>query len=104
MTDASRHPEDHVMAAFVDGKLAPGEIAVVADHLRQCVDCRTVVTETARLERETEPAERAGARWWWLAAAAVLVLVSVPLLLRWNAGRGASVDHLIAAAPREHRT
>ena len=103
MTDAeSRHPEDHVMAAFVDGTLGAAEVVAVAQHLRGCADCRTVVSETARLERETEPAARAGGRWWWLAAAAVVVLVST-LVLRWHASRGASVEHLIAAAPREHR-
>ena len=50
----SRHPEAHTMAAFVDGTLAPSELTTVATHLRDCADCRVVVTETARFEREEE--------------------------------------------------
>jgi len=97
------------MAAFIEGRLPADEVATVAAHLRDCADCRVVVAETARFAREERPAAAAPARRpWpsWLAAAAVLALVAinVPLLLRWNESRRASVAHLIAYAPREHRT
>jgi len=42
-----RHPEAQTMAAFVDGTLSPGEVTAVAEHLRGCGECRTVVSETA---------------------------------------------------------
>jgi CHAT domain-containing protein len=101
MNDVPRHPEAQVMAAFVDGTLAPNEIAAVANHLRDCSDCRTVVSETARFEREEESAARPRRNVWWLAAAAVIVaiIIAVPMLRpRTPIGR------LIAASPREHRT
>lgn len=102
-----RHPEAHTMAAFVEGKLAPDDVAAVAGHLRECADCRTVVSETARFEREEARAERKrpSAFTWRLAATAVLAaaLITIPLL-RWNERRNASpIAELIAAAPREHR-
>jgi len=48
------HPAATTMAAFVDGKLSQSEVAMVTEHLRECGDCRTVVAETARFEREEE--------------------------------------------------
>src|SRR4051812_28766590 len=87
-----RHPEAHTMAAFVDGTLAREEVAAVAAHLRDCHECRTVVAETARFEREqpqnisrVHPATR------WLAAAALIAAVAITVpLLRWNESRRAS--------------
>jgi len=81
----------------------------VAGHLRACADCRTVVAETARFEREEAPAVAAApTRSWvpWLAAAAVLAIVAInlPFLLRWIGSRREPIAHLIAAAPREHRS
>jgi len=108
MTDAvPRHPDVEIMTAFIDGKLGHQEVAEVATHLRGCADCRTVVTETARLEREVEaaaaPARRP--RQWWLAAAAVIALVSVSYpLIHWNARRQLGpIVTLIDAAPADHR-
>jgi CHAT domain-containing protein len=101
-----RHPEAHIMAAFVDGTLAPDEIAAVAGHLRDCADCRTVVSETARFEREEE---RAGSsrsnRSWWLAAAAAIaaIAIAVPLLRRSESGPASPMARLIEIAPRQHR-
>ncbi|MEA2338177.1 MAG: hypothetical protein QOE82_2184 [Thermoanaerobaculia bacterium] len=101
-----RHPKATTMAAFVDGVLAPDEIAEVAAHLRDCGDCRTVVAETARFEREEEvrPVPAHGRRMWRLAAAAVFAAIAVLVpLLRWNANRHASpIANLIAVAPH-HR-
>jgi CHAT domain-containing protein len=104
----SRHPEARALAAFVEGALAPAELAAVAEHLRGCPDCRTVVTETARFEREEQrsAAPARSVRWWWLAAAAAVVaaLITIPLL-RWNESRQAApIARLVEAAPRGHRT
>jgi tetratricopeptide (TPR) repeat protein len=105
---APRHPGAEVMAAFVDGTLAPTEIPAVAGHLQECADCRTVVTETARFSREeagSDPipfaprAKKKGLTPLWAAAAAVVFALTGTLLLR----RTAPVAQLIAAAPREHR-
>jgi CHAT domain-containing protein len=100
-----RHPEAQTMAAFIEGVLAPDEIAAVSEHLRGCGDCRTVVAETARFEREE--ARRVPAhvnRWWLLAVAAVLAAIAITVPLRWMATRNASpINQLIAAAPQQHR-
>src|SRR5436305_12609354 len=95
-----RHPEARVMAAFVDGTLAPNEVAAVAGHLRGCRDCRTVVAETARFEREEESSSRPRRPAWWLAAAAIFaaVVIGVPLMRPRT-----PIAKLIAASPREHR-
>src|SRR5436305_12324313 len=100
MSDVPRHPEAQVMAAFVDGTLAPDEIAAVAGHLRDCADCRTVVSETARFEREEESAARprSNARWLAAAAAIVAIIVAVPLLRPRT-----PIGKLIDAVPRAHR-
>lgn len=105
MNDAApRHPEAQKMAAFVEGTLAPAEIAEVAKHLRDCGDCRTVVSETARFVRE-EDAPRASGRPWLLAVAAILAAVAITIpVLRWRATRASSpIARLIAVAPRDHR-
>jgi CHAT domain-containing protein len=103
-----RHPEVMTMAAFVEGTLAPHEIAAVASHLRGCSDCRTVVSETARFEREEVAREVTprSARAWWLPAAAVLAAIAITLpLLRWMGTRNASpIARLIEVAPRQHRS
>jgi len=114
---APDHPEVGTMVAFIEGRLAPGELKSVSEHLRGCRDCRTVVTETARFEDEERgagsltrpaPGARAGAGWrtrptlWWLAAAAAVgaILIGVPL----NRHRETTpIAQLIAIAPREHR-
>lgn len=102
-----RHPGAQVMAAFVDGTLNRAEVAEVAAHLRDCSDCRTVVSETARFKREEEKPEPITSRTnpWWLAAAAVLAAIAItaPLLLQRNKPAETPIAQLIAAAPREHR-
>src|SRR5437868_14915843 len=100
----SRHPEAHTMAAFVDGTLAPAELASVASHLRDCSECRTVITETARFEREEDEVvqpQNAHAKRWWAAgvaaAVAAIAALTVPLL------HTTPLQQLAAAAPRDHR-
>lgn len=103
--DGPRHPKAMTMAAFVEGTLARDEIAGVAAHLRTCGDCRTVVAETARFEREEERRPVTARRSWWLAAAAVLAVIAagVPLAVRWNGLRASPMARLIAAVPA-HRS
>ncbi|HYM60020.1 MAG TPA: CHAT domain-containing protein [Thermoanaerobaculia bacterium] len=105
MNEEPRHPEARVMALFVDGALAQREVAAVADHLRGCADCRTIVAETARFEREEEASRRPHRTTWWLAAAAVLAAVAVAVpMMRWISARDASpIARLVAASPKEHR-
>jgi CHAT domain-containing protein len=101
------------MAAFVEGKLRPEEIAVVAAHLVECPDCRTVISETARLEREERPAAPVSSRRWplWLAVAAIMAVVfaAVPLIVHRMPSRVPDTPGrewtgpLIAAAPADHR-
>lgn len=99
----SRHPGAETMAAFLDGKLAPGEVNAVAAHLRECADCRTVTGETARftIEEETRTQRpRTVLAWkgWAAVAAAIAVVVAAPLLRR-----PPLVASLIDASPREYR-
>lgn len=110
MSDATSHPEARTMAAFVEGKLRPEELAQVATHLRGCADCRVVVTETARFEREEAPIAVAPPlafpkRIVWLAAAAVIAAIAIvlPFVLRREQETREPIARLIAAAPREHR-
>ncbi|HEX6100110.1 MAG TPA: CHAT domain-containing protein [Thermoanaerobaculia bacterium] len=95
------------MAAFLEGKLAPGEVAEVAAHLRDCAECRTVTGEAARFEQEEEalaaaavarPRRFAGGR-IWAAAAIAAVAATTPFLLR----RPVPVAPLIDAAPSYRR-
>jgi CHAT domain-containing protein len=100
----SRHPEAETMAAFLEGKLAPGAVAEVAAHLRDCADCRTVTGEAARFEEEerrfnAEPQRSPKSQWWiWAAAAAAAIVASVPLLRKPD-----PIQILIDASPREYR-
>jgi CHAT domain-containing protein len=103
----SRHPGAETMAAFLEGTLAPGEVAEVAAHLRECADCRTVTGETARFEEEEAALAAAAARprtaakWrtWTVAAVAAIAAMAVPLLLR----PANPIATLIDASPREYR-
>jgi CHAT domain-containing protein len=95
-----RHPGAQTMADFVDGTLPRNEIAVVAGHLSGCAECRTVVAETARFERE-EP--RRASRASWLAAAAMIAAALVTVPLMWNRPSSDPIARLVDAAPADHR-
>jgi len=102
-----RHPEAKTMAAFVEGTLPPSELAAVAAHLGGCDECRTVVSETARFEREeAREAERRFKPAWWLLAAAVVaaIAIAIPLIVMIAGRRASPIGKLIAAAPRQHRS
>lgn len=109
MNGTSRHPGAQVMAAFIEGRLSPSEVAEMSLHLRDCADCRTVVAETARFGHEEEeaaaaapPPPRRRAAWMAVAAAVTVAAVGGPLLL-WQRREGALIARLIDAAPRHHR-
>ena len=108
MNDEPRHPGAQTMAAFFDGTLPAAEVAPVAAHLRECSECRTMIGETARFEREEEERTRRSpltSRAWWLAAAAMFaVAVFGALLLRVQlASTSDPIARLIEASPRDHR-
>src|ERR1044071_8263589 len=108
MNDEPRHPGAQTMAAFFDGTLPAAEVATVASHLRECSECRTVVGETARFEREEQAHARRSpliSRAWWLAAAAILAVavIGVPLLRVQLTRTSDPIARLIEAAPRGHR-
>jgi CHAT domain-containing protein/tetratricopeptide (TPR) repeat protein len=108
MNDEPRHPGAQTMAAFFDGTLPAAEVATVASHLRECSECRTVVGETARFEREDEARTRRSpliSRAWWLAAAAILAMavIGIPLLRVQLARTSDPIARLIEAVPRDHR-
>jgi tetratricopeptide (TPR) repeat protein len=100
----TEHPREERLASFLEGRLAPAELAEVTSHLRACADCRTVVSESARFSRAEEAAAAVArprnVRWWWAAAAAIVALVAASLLLRREVDPR---EQLIAAAPRSHR-
>lgn len=102
----ARHPGDQTMAAFAEGRLAPDERAAVVAHVGECEECRFVLIESARFEREEQQIGRTSVTYpWWLAAAAVVVLAATALLLlQWNERHRLPLARLIAAAPREHRS
>lgn len=94
------------MAALMEGKLAPRELAETTAHLRDCADCRTIAGELARFERE----ESVGARqtaprpaWWSRVAAAVAALALLVPAARSVQFRLSPMGALVAAAPREQR-
>jgi tetratricopeptide (TPR) repeat protein len=53
------HPRAETLASFLEGTLPPPELARVAKHLRECPECRRVVSESARFEREEGEVARA---------------------------------------------
>jgi CHAT domain-containing protein len=90
------------MAALLEGKLAPGELAETTGHLRACADCRTIAGEMARFERE--PAAHAASSSWRMRIAAGLAALALLVpAARWAQFRFSPMGTLIAAAPREHR-
>jgi CHAT domain-containing protein len=100
-----RHPSVEIMASFVEGVLTPAETSAMAEHLRECADCRNVAAGTARFEEEeTQATRRTGIsrRWWLLAAAAIVIaVVALPLLIGPGTNNPTSI--LVDAAPKEHR-
>lgn len=107
MTQSSGHIEIEDLSAWVDGELGPEEAASVERHVVACERCgeqlrlvRGLVRAAGALPRDTAPPPEVwtglrarlavGRRraWWpgtaavWLAAAAVVLVVSIPLLMR----------------------
>lgn len=115
--DTSRCPTPEQIAAFVAGNLSGDELTMVADHLRGCEDCRLILAEAARVDRESEETDvaiepvapaaappRRLSPWWLAAAAAALagMIYFVPwpgVVRRGNEG----IARLVEAAPRDGR-
>lgn len=95
------HPDSALVAAFAEGKLQEPDLAIVADHLSQCADCRRIVGETVRFLRETASGQSAHSRFPWIVAAAAAVVAIVGVMF-WTMHRD-PLAQLIAAAPRDIR-
>ena len=95
-------PDAEVLAAFVEGKLSGSELESVAQHLREHEECRHVVGEVARLERE-EVFHPPAKSQWWLAAAAAIVIAAAIGGWWWRGQPASGIDTLIAAAPTTQR-
>jgi CHAT domain-containing protein len=103
MNDADRHPGAQVMGAFVDGTLAPAEVAQVSRHLVGCEDCRSIVAGAAQFRREEqELAAAPRKRTVWIAAAAVTA-VAIGGSLLWQRREPSLIERMAEAAPRHHR-
>lgn len=108
-SDSSRCQDPEVLSAFVAGTLSKEELKDVKEHLLTCEDCRFIVREAARADREYgERRETAMIRPhrvspWWLAAAAAAVIgvVSIGVWPRLTGNRG--IATLVAATPRDGR-
>ena len=119
-----RHPGAETMAALLDGTLAPRELAETTAHLRDCADCRTILGETARFERESGEQEilpvpetrqtglsvphQTGLSVFhsWrlrLVAAAVAAIALLVPVTRYVQYRTSPIGMLIAAAPGDQR-
>ena len=86
MHDAGECPDLETIAAYVDGRLGPGERGRIAAHLAGCPDCYFVFSEAAQThvtKNAVEPDRRTGTAWWkrprvaWPAAAALATAASV---------------------------
>lgn len=100
--DSNRCADPEVLAAFVAGNLSGAELEMTVEHLRECPDCRRIVGEGARFDREDSRHRRLP---WWLAAAAA-ALGGIAFLAMWLT-KTTHVDDprlpLIAATPRDGR-
>ena len=93
-------PDDHTIAAYVDGALLQNSKARVELHLAKCERCRLIVADVVKLQREIdlpappseigrsmvrfEPPASTRSRWFWLPAAAMasiaLIAITIGLL------------------------
>jgi CHAT domain-containing protein len=108
-----RHPGDEQLAAFVDGRLPRADLITVADHLRECAECRFIVREAATIEGfDAAAPDGPGDRirpfpiaWSWMAVAAVLaiaVIGAVTVMIRFRPSPD-PIARLAAAVPRDSR-
>jgi tetratricopeptide (TPR) repeat protein len=91
MTNAVPCLDPETIAAYLDRRLEPAEHARVEQHLADCEECRTLMSETAlfmEADAAAQPVAAAVSRparrtWVWsAAAAAAAVLALTPLVLR----------------------
>ena len=109
--DPSRCCNADEIAIFVSGGLKGAELTMVQEHLRSCEDCRLVLAEAARVDRENKEDEfipairqKQTVAPWWLAVAAV-ALAGLFILLRTSTmtERPNPVKILVDAAPSDGR-
>lgn len=98
---ATRCPESGVLAAFIDGGLSPDESRRVSRHVVTCDECRFVVGETARFEREPvgEVRRHRHIPWWAGATAAAALIAAVLLPIKLG-----SHDRIAQLQPATYRT
>lgn len=110
---SSRCPDPEAIAAFVMGNLSGAELKTMAEHLRECDDCREIAAEAAWIDREGVTAAtvvplrpQAERRWpWWLYVAAA-ALAGMVFLALWSVVRERHenlMGPLVEAAPRDGR-
>lgn len=77
------------LGAFLEGRLRGRELAEVVAHLEACAECRDLVGEAARFEREVPAPAGALVRfpWWRPAAAAAAALLALSLGGWWFLSR-----------------
>ena len=94
------HPDDQTIAAYVDDTLPRAERGGVQAHLAECIDCRTVARDAARVIASSSRRSTAR-RWIWLpsAAAAAALLWVAPDLGREPDARHREEAVTISAAP-----
>lgn len=78
-------PDPQVLAAFVEGTLAPAQIPGVRDHLATCNDCLDDVSDAAAHLREHPITGRQSPAWFrpTAMAAAIAVVVSLAIFGAW---------------------
>jgi tetratricopeptide (TPR) repeat protein len=115
MSDVSRCPAADQIAAFVAGRLGGNELRKVKEHFTFCDDCRRVLAEAARTDRENAKRERVsepalpvrskqGVRPWWLAiAAGALAGLAIWSWLSTRSKTPSPTKILIDAAPHDAR-
>ena len=80
--DGAGHPDDEMLAAYLDQTLAARDAATIERHASVCAQCRTVLVDTAavlaseRAETKSQPL-----RWPWRTGSALIGLASAAALL-----------------------
>jgi len=80
---AANHPEPGALAAFVEGNVSGEELSNMIAHVRNCLDCRSIIRMGAQFQREDEgvvtPSPKQFAR--SLVAASLIVVTAAGIAL-----------------------
>ncbi|MGH9176165.1 MAG: zf-HC2 domain-containing protein, partial [Vicinamibacterales bacterium] len=104
---AGECPDLETIAAYLDGRMAEGERAAIAEHLATCETCYFVFSEAAQI-KAAAPAPMPAPRWWtrprviWPAAAAGLaaaatIALAVSGVFSARPSNGPELQALVAA-------